>query len=84
MLEMVNRLQLPKHYVAARSHIFGNKHAFNWFVRSNLAELVATQALVRPTGRWLVQPDAFDEAVLSIGARRASVAPGGQRRGAAM
>lgn len=72
MSEAVNRLQLPAQYVADRNQIFPSEAAFDWFVRKNRTQLVEARALVRPTGRWLVQPDAFDQAVLMIGATRAA------------
>lgn len=74
MTETIARLQLPQHYIAARQHLFPSQASFDWFVRKNRGELVKAGALVIPTGRWLVQADAFDQAVQSIGQRRAQQA----------
>ena len=71
MSEIVKSLQRPKAYCAERLHVFGGLHSFRWFMRQNMAELVEAGALTRPTGNWLVQPEAFDAFVASIGAARA-------------
>jgi hypothetical protein len=54
-----------------RPLLFPSAGALQWFVRVNKDELIESGALTRPTGRWLVRPDVFDQVVLSIGARRA-------------
>lgn len=64
-------VQSPADYIAQRPEIFPGIESYNWFVRKNREELIAAGALLRPTGRWLVRPEAFDQAVLKIGARRA-------------
>jgi hypothetical protein len=71
MPESLVHLELPAQYVARRAHLFPSQSSFDWFVRRNRDDLVKSGALLRPTGRWLVSPAAFDEAVLAIGARRA-------------
>ena len=71
MTDVVTRLELPDEFIAARPQLFPSAESFSWFVRKNRDELVRTGALTRPTGRWLVQPEAFDQAVATIGARRA-------------
>ncbi len=71
MTEALNRLQLPAEYVAQRQHLFPSQPSFDWFVRRNRSALVQAGALLRPTGRWLVEPAAFDAAILTIGAQRA-------------
>ncbi|HEY2559929.1 MAG TPA: hypothetical protein VGI48_09510 [Caldimonas sp.] len=63
---------LPDIYRAGREHLFPSTESLNWFIKRNRAELVSAGALTLPTGRWMVQPDAFDRVVLAIGARRAS------------
>lgn len=64
-------LQLPADYAAARPSVFPSRHSYRWFERQHKAELVAGGALVMPTGRKLVNPEAFDRVVLDVGARRA-------------
>lgn len=71
MTETIGRLQLPEHYLAERPQLFPGRVNYDWFVRKNRAELIREGALTKPTGRWLVQPEAFDKVVLAIGARRA-------------
>jgi hypothetical protein len=65
-------LQLPEQYRAARPNVYPSLDAFRWFVRRHRDELVAAGALVAPTGRLLVHPEAFDRVVLSVGPRRAA------------
>ena len=69
----IDDLQAPEDYIAARRHLFPSGASFEWFVRRNRAELVKAGALLRPTWRWLVKPQAFDQAIATIGARRAGV-----------
>ena len=71
MTEVCNRLELPDTFRADREHLFPSAESFAWFVRKNRAELAQAGALLKPNGRWLVQPEAFDRAVMAIGARRA-------------
>lgn len=61
----------PDDYRAARAQIFPSNDSFRWFCRQNRSELVSSGALISPTGRNLVQPDAFDRVVLAVGMRRA-------------
>jgi hypothetical protein len=75
MTEALNRLQLPAEYIAQRQHLFPSQPSFDWFVRRNRDALVQAGAMLRPTGRWLVQPDSFDQAVLAIGTQRAKANP---------
>lgn len=65
-------LQLPEQYRAARPNVYPSPDAFRWFVRQHRAALVEAGALVAPTGRLLVSPEAFDRVVLSVGPRRAA------------
>lgn len=65
------RLQRPDDYRAERPHLYPSADSFRWFVRQNRAALVEARALVCPTGRWLIQPEAFDRVVMDVGARRA-------------
>lgn len=66
------QLLRPNDYRAGRIAIFPSSESFRWFVRQNRNELVQAGALMCPTGSWLVQPDAFDRAVMNIGVRRAA------------
>jgi hypothetical protein len=65
------QLQAPEEYREGRQQIYPSPESFRWFVRQNREELVAAGAIVCPTKRWLVQPEAFDQAVMQIGQRRA-------------
>mgnify|MGYP000946367100 FL=1 len=67
-----NTLMRPDDYRADKSHIYPSADSFRWFCRQNRDELIKAGALIRPTGRWLVNPPAFDQVVLSVGARRAA------------
>ncbi len=71
VVEHVARLVHPDTYRAERAHLFPSAESFAWFVRKNRTELAQAGALSKPNGRWLVQPEAFDHAVIVIGARRA-------------
>jgi hypothetical protein len=68
------RAQLPRDYVAQHPELFKSLDSFNWFVRHHRTELAEAGALIRPTGRMLVVPGAFTNAVMAIGARRAKQA----------
>lgn len=72
MSEAIDLVQ-PDSYVEKRPEIFVSKESFNWFLRKNRDELIREGALIRPTGHWLINPNAFDRVVLAIGARRAGV-----------
>ena len=69
-----SNLLLPDTYRASRETVFKSEDSFRWFCRQNRPELVKAGALVRPTGRWLVDPTAFDCVMLAVGMRRAGVA----------
>lgn len=71
MTEVLIRLELPDAYRAQREHLFPSSESFAWFMRKNRDELVTAGALTKPNGRWLIQSEAFDRAVMAIGARRA-------------
>lgn len=58
-------------YAELRSNVFGSVESLRWFVRKHQAELVEAGALFRLTDRWMIDPPAFDAAVLEIGARAA-------------
>ena len=67
----------PEAYCANRPHIYPSADSFRWFVRRHRADLVTCGALTCPTGRWLVQPEAFDRAIIDIGHKRATGAARG-------
>lgn len=62
----------PGSYAAARPAVFQSPSSFRWFERKHRDELVQRGALIKPAGRWLVRPTAFDKAICEIGARLAS------------
>lgn len=53
------------------SHVFRSAESFRWFTRQNRDELVSNGALVAPAGRYLVQVEIFEAAVMRIGRRLA-------------
>lgn len=65
----LHALVSPEDYRAQRTHLYPSQQSFNWFVRKHRNELLAAGAWIKPAGAWLVSPDAFDQAVLSIGMR---------------
>jgi hypothetical protein len=64
-------LVTPAEYAAERVQVFPSGESFRWFERQHRVELVERGALVKPTGRKLVNPALFDQVVLEIGARQA-------------
>lgn len=75
MSDIAASLQTPEQYRAERTHVYPSAESLKWFVRKNRAQLVEAGALLKPTGRVLVKPDAFDRAVVDIGLRRARREP---------
>jgi hypothetical protein len=73
-------LMTPADYVAARSQIFPGVESLRWFERQHRDELIQCGAILMPNGRKLVDPDAFDRAVVEIGKRMANAR---RHRGAA-
>ncbi|GCL61024.1 hypothetical protein [Pseudaquabacterium pictum] len=73
-------LMTPADYVAKRSQIFPGVESLRWFERQHRAELIECGAVLMPNGRKLVDPAAFDRAVVEIGKRMATAR---QNRGAA-
>lgn len=65
------KLMRPEDYQAANRTLFPSMESWRWYCRVNRIELIAAGALLRPTGRWLVDPDAFHKATVAIGLRRA-------------
>lgn len=62
----------PAEYVSARAQVFPSEESFRWFERANRAELVDCGAVLKPTGRKLIDPTACDAAVMRIGKRLAA------------
>lgn len=58
-------------YAELRSNVFGSVESLRWFVRKHQAALVESGGLFRITNQWMIDPPAFDAAVLEIGARAA-------------
>ena len=71
MSDDISQLRTLDDFRVERPLLFPSAEALRWFVRVNKDELVNAGALTRPTGRWLVRPEAFDRTVASIGDRRA-------------
>jgi hypothetical protein len=63
---------LPDEYVKDHWVFRGSRQSFNWFLRFNRAELVEAGALIAPTGRLMVVPHLFDQALHTIGKRMAA------------
>jgi hypothetical protein len=59
-------------YVAERPQIFPGVESLRWFERQHRVELIEAGAVLMPNGRKLVDPAAFDMAVVKIGQRMAS------------
>ncbi|MFO1337930.1 MAG: hypothetical protein U1F53_06775 [Burkholderiaceae bacterium] len=62
----------PETYVQARPHVFPSLEAWRYFIRTHRAELVSAEALLRPTGRLLIEPVKFDQVVRNVGLRMAN------------
>lgn len=65
-------LMLPQDYLQGREHIFQSGESLRWFIRQNRTELLKRGAIVVPAGRKMLVADAFDQAVVEIGAKRAA------------
>ena len=66
-------LMLPRDYLQGREHILQSSESLRWFIRSNRTELMRRGAIVAPAGRKMLVADAFDQAVVEIGAKRAAL-----------
>lgn len=71
MQTVATRLVTPSEYVAGRPAVFPSLDSLRWFERQHRDELLRHGAIVSPTGRKLVDPAAFDQAVVEIGKRLA-------------
>lgn len=65
-------LVTPADYVAQRSQVFPGVESLRWFERQHRAELLERGAILMPNGRKLLDPEAFDRAVVEIGKRLAT------------
>lgn len=65
-------LVTPADYVAQRSQVFPGVESLRWFERQHRAELIERGAILMPNGRKLLDPEAFDRAVVEIGKRLAT------------
>lgn len=70
------RLVTPDEYAASRAHVFPSSESLRWFERQHRGELVKSGAVVMPAGRKMVDPVAFDGAVMTIGQRLAAARGG--------
>lgn len=66
-------LVTPAAYVAERPQVFAGVESLRWFERQHRAELIERGAILMPAGRKLVDPAAFDRAVVEIGKRQAAL-----------
>jgi len=58
-------------YAKMRANVFGSTESLRWFLRMHRTRLVEAGAVFLLTNRWMVNPTAFDAAVLEIGSRAA-------------
>ncbi len=65
MSNTIEQLMSIDDYVALRRHVFPSVDSFKWFMRKHRTRLVESGALVRPTGRWLVNAAVCDSAVMA-------------------
>jgi len=71
MTNALLQLVTPAAYVADRPQIFPSAESLRWFERQHRHELIDCGAISMPAGRKLVNPAAFDQAVVTIGKRMA-------------
>lgn len=69
---VVLRLQPLGQFRELRAHVFPSAESMRWYLRRHRAALIKAGAICAPTGRWLVDPVAFDAYFLanSTGAAR--------------
>jgi hypothetical protein len=63
----LSRLTTPAAYQAARGHIFPSATSLQWFMRRHRDALLKDHAVLKPAGRFLIDAEAFDKAVIRIG-----------------
>lgn len=54
-------------YQTERTEIFPSRASIDWFIRKHRQRLWERKAIIAPTGRKLIAPQAFDSLVLEIG-----------------
>ncbi len=55
-------------YQSERVDIFPSRASIDWFIRKHRQRLWESRAIIAPTGRKLISPQAFDSLVIEIGA----------------
>ena len=60
------------HYQSERATIFPSRASLDWFIRKHRGRLLDHLAIVAPTGRKLISPNAFDRVVVEVGAETAT------------
>ena len=65
--ELLKLTTLTGYRNSGREHIFPSDASLEWFIRKNRGHLIKNNALLMPTGRKLINQDAFDLAVFEIG-----------------
>jgi hypothetical protein len=60
-------LQSPSRYQEERIEIFPSIASWQWFCRRHRAALLQAHAISKPTGRLMVNPEAFDQVVTEVG-----------------
>jgi hypothetical protein len=68
-------IERPEQYQAKRQHIFPSIASWLWFSRKHRRALLAGRALSKPTGRLMVNPEAFDRVVIEVGYAALGEAP---------
>lgn len=77
--DKISRLVTPAEYQSAREHIFPSISSWQWFNRTHRSTLRLRGALLRLTGRMLVDPDCYDEVVIQVGGRPMNYGPSSVR-----
>ncbi|WP_332815968.1 hypothetical protein [Ramlibacter sp.] len=67
MSDQLLRLKTLQAYGAEREHVFPSKTSLAWFLRRHKPALIQAGALLMITGRWFVDPEKFDDYVISEG-----------------
>lgn len=69
--DALRRLMTFSQYQAERSQVFPSVDSLRWFERQHRPVLLERGAIVAPTGRKMVDPQAFDAVALEVGRSRA-------------
>jgi hypothetical protein len=65
-IDIQSLVGLEEYRSAGRSSVFPSKASLDWFIRRHKDALLAAGALVSPTGRKLILPEAFDGVVSDL------------------